>query len=360
MQPNSSTNGSEPASFTVEALNQQIRARVIGCLHYGFKSTQRQVVVQGQIGEIRPTSYRLHYAVPLKGDGGQRVFLDIEKELVARVRLGTGDYVEVTGLLAVDDGTNQTSKVDIRIAVSAVKRIGYPQTFECEERATVEFMRSLGYRRCDLPSSIEVLSISLIHPQSEMARVQDDFLKQMAGVQHLFELQRIAVPMNKHEGIADAIQGATGNVLVLIRGGGDAASFDVFDQKPVLQAWAEKEAYKAVGLGHEGTGASLIEFVSDYVGSTPTAVGAFLSQRIAEMKRQREQAIQAQTYRAQLEEHNRSLKAQLANADQSRTLALLQTADAGKLSRDRLIIAAAFLVGVFFVIGVLVGYYFAR
>jgi exonuclease VII large subunit len=68
----------------------------------------------------------------------------------------------------------------------------------------------------------------------------------------------------------------------------DPAAFEVFDQKCVLDAWASKAGFKALGLGHEGTGGTLLDFMSDYLGSTPTAVGSFLAQRILAMEQRRQ------------------------------------------------------------------------
>jgi exonuclease VII large subunit len=96
------------------------------------------------------------------------------------------------------------------------------------------------------------------------ARVQDDFQEQLGRVGYLVQQESIPVAMNKPEEIANGIQRASGNVIVLIRGGGDPADFDVFDQKPVIEAWAAKNAYKALGLGHKGTGNTLLHFISDY------------------------------------------------------------------------------------------------
>jgi exonuclease VII large subunit len=77
-------------------------------------------------------------------------------------------------------------------------------------------------------------------------------------------------------------------VIVLIRGGGDPADFDVFDQKSVIEAWAGKNAYKVLGLGHEGTGSTLLHFISDYAASTPSSVVTFLARQISEMNERKE------------------------------------------------------------------------
>jgi exonuclease VII large subunit len=166
--------------------------------------------------------------------------------------------------------------------------------------------------------------------------------------------------MNRVEAVAEAIQRATGNILVVVRGGGDPASFEVFDHKVVLRAWAAKSAYKALSLGHEGTGASLIEFVSDYVGSTPTAVGAFLEQKISAMDYEREQMLKLDQQRAASEERNRNLTAQLASSEEQRTLAVQQTLDIVKRTKERWIVVTAFLLGLVFELGTLVGYHIGR
>ena len=190
---------SQPASLTIETLNQQIRSQVVRVLYHSFNDSQRQVVVRGIIGEIPITQYRLCYRVPLR-EGGQTVYLDVDRDLLARNKVERGDYVEVTGVLSVDDGQSQSSRVDIRIAVSAVQRVARPQDSEREERATLEYLKNLKPAFSQFPE-IGSIAISLIHPISERARVQDDFQKQLTSVKHLIRLESIAVPMNKSDEI---------------------------------------------------------------------------------------------------------------------------------------------------------------
>jgi exonuclease VII large subunit len=162
--------------------------------------------------------------------------------------------------------------------------------------------------------------------------------------------------MNNAEAIANAIRRATGNVLVLIRGGGDPAEFDVFDHKCVLKAWASKAAFKALGLGHEGTGGTLLDFISDYVGSTPTAVGSFLAQRMSAME-QRRQKFESLTARADaLDEENRNLKSQLTRAGALRMFEVQHAIEQAKRQRQTLLVAAAFLLGIVFIVGAFIGY----
>jgi exonuclease VII large subunit len=167
------------------------------------------------------------------------------------------------------------------------------------------------------------------------------------------------VAMNKPEEIANGIGRAKGNVIALIRGGGDPADFDVFDQKVVIDSWSAKNAYRALGLGHEGTGNTLLHFISDYAASTPSAVGTFLAQRISEMN-ERKRMTEVLTQRCQtLDEEKRAAQFELSRANDASRLAQLQSAEAAKRDREKLLIIAAFLLGIVFVIGLLLGYRWA-
>lgn len=66
----------QPADMTIEVLNQQIRSSVIGALQQSFRSSLRQVVLRGIIGDIPSTQYRTCYTVALR-DGNQVVYLDV-------------------------------------------------------------------------------------------------------------------------------------------------------------------------------------------------------------------------------------------------------------------------------------------
>jgi Exonuclease VII, large subunit len=346
-----------PGPISIETLNQQIRSTVVRVLYHSFHDAERQVVVRGIIGDIPATDYRVCYRVPLR-DAGQVVYLDIPRQLLTSRCIETGDYVQVIGVLSVDDGQNQSSRVDIRITVSDVERIDRPRDAERLERTTLEYLKRLRPAISQFPT-IDSIKISVIHPVSEQSRVQGDFQQQLMAAQHLHELELIRVPMNNADEIAGGIRQATGNVLVLIRGGGDPADFDVFDQKPVIDAWGGKKAFKALGLGHEGTGATLLDFISDYVGSTPTAVGGFLAQQMLKMEKRR-QHFEAVTGRSDaLDQENRELKSELARACEEREMAVQRAAGA-KRQQQKLLIAAAFLLGVIFAVGLIIGYRWAH
>jgi len=249
--------------------------------------------------------------------------------------------------------------VDIRLAVSAVEKIERPDDREREEQATLEYLKTVKPAPTRLPEP-DSMRISLIHPISERARVQDDFLQQLSSVRNLVQLEQIPVAINKPEEIEAGIRKATGNVIVLIRGGGDSADFDVFDQKSVIDAWAGKDAFKALGLGHEGTGGTLLHFISHYAGSTPTAVGGFLARQIAAMDQEKQALENERRQRESMKTEMEALRSELSRAGETRALAIQQSAAAAKRQRDKLLIVSAFLMGILFVLGMFFGYRLAH
>jgi hypothetical protein len=163
----------QPASFSIESLNQQIRSTVVRVLYHSCSDSQRQVVVRGTIAEIPATQYRICYRVPLK-DGTEIFYMDVGRELLARRGIERGDYVEVIGILTVDDGQSQSSRVDIRLAASDLRQITRPQEAMRDEQATLDYLR--GVKRMSYPfPEIGTILISLIHPVSERALVHEDF-----------------------------------------------------------------------------------------------------------------------------------------------------------------------------------------
>ena len=107
--------------------------------------------------------------------------------------------------------------------------------------------------------------------------------------------------------IARAIRQSDTDILMLVRGGGAAEDFSVFDDPRVIHAMAECKSHRVVGLGHTGT-TSLIHFVSDYVANTPAQAGCYVRERIELYDRQRQQAQQQrESYKKRLAmlEHER-------------------------------------------------------
>ena len=123
----------------------------------------------------------------------------------------------------------------------------------------------------------------------------------------------------------------------------------------MLEAWAAKSAYKLLGLGHEGTGNTLLHFISDYAASTPSAVGAYLAQRISEMN-ERKRMTEVLTQRCRtLDEEKRAIQFELSLTNDASKRAQQQSAESAKRARESLLVIAAFLLGIVFVVGLFLG-----
>jgi hypothetical protein len=197
--------------------------------------------------------------------------------------------------------------------------------------------------------------ISLIHSVSVQARVHDDFQQQLQSVKSLVEIEPKRVAISKADAIAKAIREASGNIIVLMRGGaGDSSEFDVFDDKSVLQAWVSKDAFKAIGPGHEGTGA----LYSNLSRTTRGALRQPLREQLLRQKEGREEVRALEARCCSLEERTRALEGQVSRASVDQAAAVQQLQLAANRNRERFLVIAAFVVVILF--GLYLGYRFVR
>jgi exodeoxyribonuclease VII large subunit len=85
--------------------------------------------------------------------------------------------------------------------------------------------------------------------------------------------------------IATAIRDANSDdIVMIIRGGGDAADFEVFDDPRVVTALSSQQAHRVVGLGHTGN-ATLLDLFCDFSANTPAQAGAYVRERVQQRQR---------------------------------------------------------------------------
>ena len=90
----------------------------------------------------------------------------------------------------------------------------------------------------------------MIHSKSHAANVFADFKNELDLKS--VNVESLPTAMTDPSAIARAIDQASGNVVVLIRGGGDDAEFTTFQHDDVVKALARKAAHRITGLGHYG------------------------------------------------------------------------------------------------------------
>ena len=86
--------------------------------------------------------------------------------------------------------------------------------------------------------------------------------------------------MHDPAAIATALRAIRADIVAVVRGGGDAASFAVFEDSRVLEALATCPAYRVLGLGHTAN-RTLAELLADHAASTPAAAGVHVAGGIA-------------------------------------------------------------------------------
>ncbi|AEH45800.1 Exonuclease VII, large subunit [Thermodesulfatator indicus DSM 15286] len=133
------------------------------------------------------------------------------------------------------------------------------------------------------------ISITVIRPLVDTA--YQDFEGKLESVREFIKNYRtIPVKIDSAEEIVQAINEAQGTVLVMLRGGGEDVQFEVFNDLRVVEAWAAKESFKILGLGHTENRGYLIEIFSDVVTTTPTEAGNYIALEI--QRRRQEKAAE--------------------------------------------------------------------
>lgn len=276
MEPNFPTSTLTPA-----AVAQLVGVRAAQLVAQGVPELAGLIHVVGRLsslGEARGTWY---YAVRLSDDAGA-VLLDIPLGLAKTAHLESGQYVRATGALRVQAA--RPGFLEFRIAVSQIFPVEDPADTSMAwptatpARMTIDRMNALKLRKASFPDT-RPIRVSLIRSSSPQARVAEDCLAELQRVRDALVIEQLRVNILDARQIAEAISRAAGDVVMLIRGGGDGADFDVFDDPRVVEAMAAKRAYRVVGLGHSGN-STLLDHIVEHAARTPAQAGMHVRERL--------------------------------------------------------------------------------
>lgn len=282
-----------PATF-----NQLATVRVGQLLAEHLPGLAGLVRVAGHLADPGLARGAWHYGVRLSDDGG-RVLVDLPAALVRSRKLAAGQWVLLTGIVRVRAG--QLGTLELRLEVSDVETA---QTADVARRVpatasgrmTPEAVSGLPNVRRPFPVvDGRPLQLVLIQSSSLQAQVAQDCLAEIDKLGKLVSVQQVPINMLDAAAIANAIEKARGDVLLLIRGGGDAADFEVFDDPRVVTALAEKDCYRVIGLGHSGN-KTLLDAVVECSARTPAQAGLHVREsveRVIALWRERSQQHQA-------------------------------------------------------------------
>ncbi len=214
-------------------------------------------------------SGKSYYGAKIVDDGGSQAKVEILASLVASRGVLPGHLVIATGRLAVRS-TNYG--LEVRLVATDIELGDQEQAAKTEVaqqgRMTIERLRSIPMRRVPFPDRDSV-SVTLIHSNSAAAQVTQDCMAELSKLGDSVGVFPVKVNMLDPVAIATAIRDANSDdIVMIIRGGGDAADFEVFDDPRVVTALSSQQAHRVVGLGHTGN-ATLLDLFCDFSANTP-------------------------------------------------------------------------------------------
>ena len=233
------------------------------------------VHAKGRVSRLPEARYNRLYDVALEEDGAT-VYVEIPKALADERGLSSGDYVGVTGRLAVN--AKWEGVVKMRVDVCQLELIDSPEEVERKrsEVLALQRVRDLRSTRNPFPFKPELALTVICAVKSQ---VLSDFLGAIAGVKSMLRVTEFNVPMDSASEIASAIQSSKADILVLIRGGGTAEGFAVLDDARVIEALGANEAFRIVGTGH-AVHSGILDLVADYASNTPADAGTFIARQV--------------------------------------------------------------------------------
>jgi predicted RecB family endonuclease len=231
------------------------------------------VAVDGILGEIKNTNYQICYGVSLRDVSGSVMSLDIPKKLFEQNKAFQNKEVRVCGYLKpkVWQG-NLSFAVDV---TRIEPKIEMSEELQEQEKTLSEFLRTYK-RETKLFPDKENYVVSVIHSLS--SQVKPDFERQLGGLVNV-SMEYLSVNILSIEDIKKAVSSSRGDILAIVRGGGSDGEFEIFNDFKLLEAWANKKAFKISALGHAGH-RTYLDVFSDISADTPTAAGAFIKKNI--------------------------------------------------------------------------------
>lgn len=266
--------------FRPAVLNQLLTVRAGQVLAERLPEIAGLVTVTGQLSDPGQARGKWHYGVRITEDG-ERIHADIPAALIASRQLRAGQVVRVTGAVNVRAG--QMGVLEVRLVASDVVVadgvVGVAASQPRSHLMTIEDIKRLEMPRYPFPVPNGPLQIVLIQSGSLHAQVSEDCMGELSKLGSMATIRRVPINMLDPNAIAEALRQARGHVVMMIRGGGDAADFEVFDDRRVVEALAAVKSHRVIGLGHSGN-ATLLDLVADHSARTPAQAGLYVREAV--------------------------------------------------------------------------------
>ncbi|HEX2941653.1 MAG TPA: exodeoxyribonuclease VII large subunit [Rhodopila sp.] len=240
----------------------------------------RLIGVTGQLAEIpEPRRNGVIYDVRLVDPvSTEFVLLEMRPSTLLEADAQEGDTITAYGPVVAN---LYKGRATLRLQVDRIELAEPPE--ERERRAAqlplLETVRQVGATRNAFPAS-PAPSITLL--RSGSSAVRDDFLGTLGELRATLPIREVEVSMASPADVATQIESCTEDVLVLIRGGGDASDFAVFEAPAVLKALGRCRSFRLLGLGHSQH-RTLADCIADHAAAVPAEAGRFLRERVLEI-----------------------------------------------------------------------------
>jgi exonuclease VII large subunit len=263
-----------------------------------FSENLAQVEVVGWLGELKENIVHTAFDVTLS-DNGNEILMDIKKSQLDAFNLTGGEFVRVVGTMATKCTKYTNFYVKPVLNVSRIEPIESPAILASRknDQANLETLKQINPERHIFPFKSNIKVSILCGRQSEVFL---DLTKELVGLSEV-SLEQILVNMTSAEEIAAGVMKCTGDVLVIIRGGGNSNDFECFNSTALLTVINKFQGYRILGIGHSSH-TTLADCVCDYSASTPTRAGVHIKEMFALYSK----IIQAET--APLDNAKRSLE----------------------------------------------------
>jgi exonuclease VII large subunit len=214
--------------------------------------------------------------------------MDIKKSQLEACNLTGGEFVRVVGTMATKYNQFTNFQVKPFLNVSHIEPIESSAVIASRknDQANLEALKKINPERHIFPFKSNIKISILCSRQSEVFL---DLTKELVGLSNV-SFEQILVNMTSPEEIAAGIMKSTGDVLVIIRGGGNSNDFECFNSTALLTEINKFQGYRILGIGHSSH-TTLADCVCDYSASTPTRAGV----HIKEMFTLYSKIIQAET-----------------------------------------------------------------
>jgi len=264
--------------FTPSEIQKLIEVKVNSLL---LNSNLSFVIVEGILGELKlkPTGY---YTGTLKDvTKNASLTLDLNETLFKKGIPYQHKPVRIQGILK--PVMRQGIEVQYVVDVSKLEpKVELNDELKEHETSLFELIRTSKKTSTSFPER-DRYKITVIHPQSSFVvadfenRLEDLIKKNYVTITHK--------PVNilDSDSIIKAIRGSSGDIVLIIRGGGNDGEFEVFNTPQLIKAWTEVDAFRITAIGHSEH-RTIIDFFSHYSADTPTEAGVYIMRRIEEVR----------------------------------------------------------------------------